>query len=208
MDVQLSRTSGQSVKLTLRAGGGRVTVTGVRLRARPLEVQRTVKVSLTDQGSVSRHGERAYPDSAPWASRADAEAIASMILLHYGARRPTVQLRVVSQDPAHLVQVLQRTVSDRIRIVNAELGLDDDFFVERVTHTIQRIGRPGAAPVHSVVLGCERDLVHPPNAFTFDQRGAGFDQGVFDLTVTDTPGGVFVFDDPVQGQFDQGRFGT
>ncbi|WP_030248063.1 hypothetical protein [Streptomyces sp. NRRL S-455] len=204
----LSRTSGASATLTLRAVGGPVTVTRVQLRARPLTVQRTVKVSLTDPGSVTRHGERSYPDSAPWASPADAEAIANMILLHYARRRPTVQLRVVSSDPAHFMQVLQRTVSDCIRIVNEEMGLDGDFFVERVTHTVQRTGRPGRAPVHSVVLGCEADLVAPDNVFRFDQRGAGFDQGVFDLTVADTPGEVFVFDDPVQGQFDRGRLGT
>ncbi|WP_086559973.1 hypothetical protein [Streptomyces africanus] len=204
----LSRRSGASATLTLRAVGGPVTVTAVQLRARPLAVQRTVKVSLTDPGSVTRHGERSYPDSAPWAGPEDAEAIANMILLHYGHRRPTVQLRVTSQDPAHFMQVLQRTVSDRIRIVNEEMGLDSDFFVERVTHTIQRTGQPGRAPVHSVVLGCERDLVTPSNVFTFDVRGAGFDQGVFDLTVADAPGEVFVFDDPVQGQFDRGRLGT
>jgi hypothetical protein len=204
----LSRTSGASAKLTLRAVGGPATVTFVQLRARPLTVQRTVKVSLTDPGSITRHGERSYPDGAPWAGPADAEAIANMILLHYARRRPTVQLRIASKDPTHFMQVLQRTVSDRIRIVNEEMGLDGDFFVERVTHTIQRTGRPGRAPVHSVVLGCERDLVAPDNTFAFDQRGRGFDQGVFDLTVADSADEVFVFDDPVQGQFDRGRLGT
>lgn len=208
LDILLSRDSGASVKLTLRAVGGPVTVTGLQLRALSLAVQRTVKVAVTDPGSISRHGERAYPDSAPWAGPEDAQAIANTVLLYYANRRPTVQLRVVSQDPAHFMQVLQRTVSDRIRIVNAEMGLDSDFFVERVTHTVQRIGRPGRPPVHAVVLGCEQDLVISVNAFTFDQRGSGFDQGVFDRTAVDDPGEVFVFDDPVQGQFDRGRLGT
>lgn len=208
LSLLLSRTSGASTRLTMRALGGPVTVTSVQLRARPLTVQRTVKVSLTDPGSITRHGERAYPDGAPWASPADAEAIANMVLLHYARRRPTVQLRIASQDPAHFVQVLQRTVSDRIHITNDEVGLDDDFFVERVTHSVQRFGVEGKAPVHSVVLGCERDLEAPDNAFTFDKRGAGFDQGVFDLAPADSPTTVFIFDDPVQGRFDTGIFGT
>jgi hypothetical protein len=59
-----------------------------------------------------------------------------------------------------------------------------------------------------VVLGCERDLEAPDNVFTFDQRGAGFDQGVFDLAPADNPATVFIFDDPVQGRFDTGIFGT
>jgi hypothetical protein len=208
VSVLLSRTSGASARLTLRAVGGPVTVTTFQLRARPLTVQRTVKVSMTDPGSITRHGERAYPEGAPWAGTADAEAIASMVLLHYARRRPTVQLRVVSQDPAHLVQVLQRTVSDRVHITHEEMGLDSDFFVERVTHSIQRLGRPGKAPVHSVVLGCERDLEAPTNVFTFDKRGAGFDEGVFDLAPADNPATVFIFDDPVQGRFDTGILGT
>jgi hypothetical protein len=208
LDVLLSRSSGASARLTLRAVGGPVTVTDIQLRARTLAVQRTTKVSLSDPGSVSRHGERSYPEAAPWASAADAEAIANMILLHYARRRPTVQLRVAAQDPAHFMQVLKRTVSDRIHIRNDELGLDDDFFVERVTHTVRRYGRPGRAPVHAVVLGCEQDLVISGNPFTFDQRGSGFDQGQFDLVAADDPDEVFVFDDPVQGQFDRGRLGT
>ncbi|MER7488711.1 hypothetical protein ABTY20_22960 [Streptomyces sp. NPDC126497] len=206
--LQLNRRSGASATLTVRAVGGPVEVSYLQLRARPLAVRRTVKVALSDPGSVGRHGERTYPDSAPWASPADAEAIANMVLLHYARRRPTVQLRVTSSDPAHFVQVVQRTVSDRIRIVNAEMGLDADFFVERVAHTIQRFNAAGRPPVHSVVLGCERDLLVPENVFTFDQRGAGFDQGVFDLTVADAADEVFVFDDPVQGQFDVGKLGT
>jgi hypothetical protein len=206
--LQLDRRSGASATLTVRAVGGPLEVTRLQLRARSLGVQRTVRVSMTDPGSVGRHGERSYPDSAPWASPADAEAIAGMILLHYARRRPTVQLRITSSDPAHFMQVVRRTVSDRVRIVNEEMGLDADFFVERVAHSIQRFNRAGQPPVHSVVLGCERDLLVPENVFTFDQRGAGFDQGVFDLTVADAADEVFVFDDPVQGQFDVGKLGT
>lgn len=208
LETVLSRDSGASARLTLRAVGGPVNVSSAQLRARPLPVLRTVRVSLADPGSVSRHGERAYPDSAPWAGPHDAEAIANMILLHYARRRPTVQLRVASSDPAHFMQVIRRTVSDRIRIVNGEAGLDDDFFVERVTHAIRRFGRPGRPPVHEVVLGCEQDLVISSNPFTFDQRGSGFDQGVFDLVAQDDAAEVFVLDDPVQGQFDRGRLGT
>lgn len=206
--VLLSRTSGASARLTLLAIGGSVTITSVQVRAQLLSVQQTYRVSMTDAGSITRHGERTYPSDAPWASAQDAQAIANMVLLHYATRRPTVQIRVVSSDPAHFAQVLGRTVSDRVRIVNEEMGLDDDFFVERVTHTVQRIGAAGRAPVHAVVLGCEKDLDAVANPFTFDKRGAGFDQGVFDPLTADDPAQVFIFDDPVQGVFDTGEFGT
>lgn len=208
LSVTLSKTSGQAVKITLLAVGGAVDVLSFRLRARPIPVLRTFKVTRIDSNSIEQHGQRDYPDPAPWANANDAAAIADMILLHYAERRPTVQIRVHTQNPTHFLQVLQRTISDRVRIRNDELGLDDDFYVERVTHTIQRINRAGTPPVHSVVLGCEKQLTYTANPFTFDKRGAGFDDGIFDPIQVDDPATVFTFDHPTQGQFDVGLFGT
>lgn len=208
VNVVLSRTSGQSVKISILAIGGAVVLTNLQLRAQTIPVTRTIKVVRMDSGSISAHGERTYPDQAPWANENDAIAIANMILLHYANRRPTVQLRVVTEDPSHFIQVLTRTISDRIHITNGEMGLDDDFFVERVTHTISRRNMVGRAPVHAVVLGCEKQLDSTTNPFRFDVRGAGFDQGVFDPISADDSTTVFVFDHPTQGQFDYGQFGT
>ncbi|MGW2213288.1 hypothetical protein, partial [Streptomyces sp. NPDC001781] len=208
LQVLLSRDTGSTARLTLTAIGGPVTVTSCQVRAHLLSVVSTVRVTAQDSESVARHGEQSYPDSAPWAGAEDAAAIANMILLHYAHRRPTVQIRVVSSDPAHYAQVLQRTVSDRITIVNDELGLDADFFVERVQHTVQRVGRTGRPPVHAVTLGCEMGVETVTNPFTFDQRGSGFDTGVFDPVQSDDAAMVFKFDDPAQGRFDSGEFGT
>lgn len=208
LGVVLSRFSGTSARLTLRAIGGPVTVTWVQVRGRTVTASQTIRVSASDAESIARHGERSYPDAAPWAGPEDAAAIASQVLLHYAQRRPTVQIRVVSSDPSHYAQVIGRTVGDRIHIVNDELGLDADFFIERVTHTIPRMNVAGRPPVHAVVLGCEMDVDVPANPLTFDKRGAGFDDGVFDPFHSDDPGQVFLFDDPTQGQFDFGEFGT
>jgi hypothetical protein len=208
VNVILSRTSGASATITLLAVGGSVTISGLQLRARTISVRRNIKVSRLDADSITRHGQRAYPETAPWANANDADAIAGMILLHYARRRPTVQLRVTSQDPSHFIQALTRTVSDRIHITYGEMGIDDDFFVESVQHTIRRMNQAGKPPVHSVVFGCEKDLVTTSNPFTFDKRGAGFDQGVFDPIQADQPDTVFIFDHPTQGMFDVGQFGT
>lgn len=206
--VTLSRTSGQSTVITILAVGGNLTISNLQLRARTITVQKSVKVSRVDADSITRHGEKAYPETAPWANTNDADAIAGMILLHYARRRPTVQLRVTTSDPAHFAQCLTRTVSDRVHLVYGEMGIDDDFFVESVQHTITRLNQSGKPPVHAIVLGCERDLVRSSNPFTFDKRGAGFDQGTFDPIQTDQADTVFIFDHPTQGQFDAGLFGT
>lgn len=208
VQVLLSRTSGASTTLTFLAIGGPVSITGLQLRARSVPVRRTVRIQKTDAASVTSHGVKAYSGTAPWAGVNDAEAIANTVLLHYAQRRPTVQMRIVTKDPAHFLQVLLRTVSDRIRITNGEMGLDADFFVERITHSIQRINQTSKPPVHSVTLGCEKDLQLQTNPFTFDLRGAGFDQGVFDPIQADNAATVFVFDNPGQGRFDVGLFGT
>lgn len=207
-NITLSRTSGSSVQITILAVGGAIVLSGLQLRARAIPARRTIKVRQTDPGSITDHGIRSYPDDAPWAGVNDSLAIANMILLHYASRRPTVQMRIVAQNPAHLQQILQRTISDRIHIRNDELGLDADFFVEKVSHTITRFNKTGLPPVHAVVLGCEKDIVRVTNPFTFDVPGAGFDDGVFDPVKFDDPDTVFIFDDPDNGRFNFGMFGT
>lgn len=208
LTVLLSRTSGQSVQITLTAVGGAVQVLSMQLRAKSVPVVKTVKVMLEDGSSIASHGQRDYPDQAPWAGANDAYALASLILTHYAQRVPTVQLRVASSDPNHWGQVVSRTISDRITIRHDELGLNSDFYVESVEHEVTRIwtDRP---PVHAVVLGCEKvPAVAPANPFTFDKRGAGFDQGVFDPIAMDDPDLIWIWGDPVQGTFDNGLFAT
>lgn len=206
--ITISRTSGQGVAIQILAIGGSIVVSGLKLRARLIPVRRTTKVSQSDPGSITNHGEKSFPEDAPWANVEDARAIANMILLHYANRRPTIQLRVVSQDPAHLQQILSRSISDRIHVRNDELGLNADFFIEKITHTVQRINSSSQPPMHSVVFGCEKGVDASTNPFTFDLPGAGFDDGVFDPISSDNPTTVFIFDNANNGRFDFGMFGT
>jgi hypothetical protein len=207
----LSRRSGQSLIINLSAIGGSATITLLRVRARTVPVARTVQVVADDSVSIARHGRRSYPGDAGQAGQHDAFAITQLLLAHYAQRKPTVQLRLVSSDLPHLLQVLTRTVSDLITIRNGEMGLDSDFFVERVNHTIRRMADVQACPgpVHYATLGCERSgRDFADNPFTFDKTGAGFDDGVFDPTAADNPAKIFIFDHPTQGQFDVGELAT
>lgn len=206
--VGLDRDSGASANITITAVGGAVQVLSMQLRAQAVPVVNTVKVMLQDGVSIGEHGEKTYPDEVPWAGVNDAYALATLILQHYSERLPTIQLRVPSENPQHWQQVVGRTVGDRISVRFDEMGMNTDFFVESVTHTITRIwtDRP---PVHAVVLGCEKcPDAAPANPFTFDKRGAGFDQGVFDPVASDDPDTIWIWDDPVQGTFDGGLFAT
>lgn len=214
--TSISRRSGQSATITITAVGGTVTITHLQLRARAVPTVRTVKVAADDSVSIQRHGLRSYPNDAPWAGASDAFAITQLLLAHYAQRRPAVSLRLVSSDRDHLLQILTRTISDLITIRHGELGLDADFHIESLQHTIARMPASGedgdeecAPRVHYAVLGCERSgLIVAGNPFTFDVAGSGFDNGVFDPTGADDPEAVFIFDDPLQGRFGFGRFGT
>lgn len=213
--ANLSRHSGQSTTISITAIGGPVTITRIRLRATAVPAVRAIKVSAADSVSIQRHGLRSNPDDAPWANANDAAAVAQLLLAHYAQRRPSVQLRLVSSDPEHLLQILQRTISDLITIRHSELGLYADFHIESIEHSLTRMPADEETDagceqrVHYATLGCERTgLVVPTNPFTFDVDGRGFDDGVFDPTAADDPTQVFIFDDPEQGRFDHGRFGT
>lgn len=207
LSVSLTRTSGQSTGVRLTAVGA-VTVSGLQLRATSLPQASVTKILQADPSSVSAHGERTYQQQVPWVNSADALAVAQLVIAHYATRRPTVKVRVVSCDDEHFEQVVTRTISDRITIVNGELGLDAGFFIETVTHTVDRMN-PEQPPVHAVVLGCERVLqAATTTPFTFDLAAHGFDDGFFGGIGVDDPDTVFIFDDPVQGQFDLGAFGT
>ena len=208
LTVSISRTSGLSTTVTLTATSADVIVTGMQLRAYSVPVANTVTVSRSDPTSTAEHGTKAYPDTVPWAGAGDADAIAQTVLAKYAERRPLIQIRVVCSDPVHFVQIVSRTVSDLIRVVNGELGLNAEFYVEHVAHQADRMdwGKP---PVHAVVLGCEMvGSFGSANPFTFDLRGAGFDQGVWDPPSQDDPATVFVFNDPLRGVFNVGRLGT
>lgn len=209
--VLLSRSSGQSVTATITAVGGSIVVTYLRLRAKPIPVARTVRVSESDTTSITRHGERTYQENVPWVNQNDAFAVTQLLLGAYAERRPTVKLSIVSSDLAHHLQVVGRQISDLITIRNDVLGLYADFFIENIGHTLARMVSQETCPgaVHYATFGCERSgVVVPDNPFTFDKVGAGFDDGVFDPTGLDDPETVFIFDHPTQGQFDVGVFGT
>jgi hypothetical protein len=210
-EVTLNATSGQSTSIRVAAVGGNVTVTYLRLRARSVPVARMVQVVQTDTTSIQKYGDRTYPDDVPFVSREDAEAVASVILDQYAERRPTVSVRLVSESLASHLQIVERTISDRVTIRNPEIFLDADFFIENIQHTLRRMTTvddcPG--PVHYATFGCEQagDVI-VTNPFTFDKPGAGFDDGFFGSGVADDPATLFIWDHPTQGQFDVGVFAT
>lgn len=204
--IVLSRTSGQSAVLTMTAVGGNKTVLSVRLRAFALPQSRSARVQDQDPGAVFDGIVKTYPVQITWSTVNDLEAVGEAVIGRYSTRKPIVRVRTVSRDDPHLLQVLTRTISDRVTIRNGELGLDGDFFIERVDHTISRVG-DDSQPFHALVMGCEKSFDEfVANPFTFDKAGAGFNDGFFGAVGLDNPASVWIWG--TQSRFSVNEFGT
>jgi hypothetical protein len=190
----VSRTSGMSAILNVTAAAGS-TVNRLALTANPVAVARTVKVSAEDASSVARSGRNSWPNAPVFANVYDAQAIADRIVTLYASNRPVVTFDIENTDAAHFAQIRQRQVSDRITIRDDTLGLNDEFMIEGVKHTIRKWSR------HRLTLTCEVPApAQPENIFTFDVAGKGFDDGLFAANAMDNANNVFMFDPPDQNK--------
>lgn len=158
VSATLSRTTGQSTRITLTSAAG-ATLTALHLRARPVTVSRTVRVDVEDAASIAEHGPRRYDQEAPWMGRYDALAVGQLILNQRAQRRPTVSIRVVAkptQQQSRFTPTMARNLSDRVHLNEAESGINADFFVEQIAHEVN-----WNAQTHAVTLGCEKVVTNP-----------------------------------------------
>jgi hypothetical protein len=165
--VSLSRTSGQSVVIAIKATGGPAILTDLMLTGYPLSQVSTVRISRVDTGSMSKYGSRSLPDgSFPlWASKGDAAAIGDIILAQRAERLPTITVGMVSANTTRLTQQLTRNLSDRVHVVEPHTGLDADCFIEQIGHTITQGGAE-----HRTAFGLEKVAAQISGAFIL---GAG-----------------------------------
>lgn len=204
VSVSLSRTSGQAATLTITASGGPAIITRLALRAVSVPVVRTIDVSVEDTASISKHTTQPWPGQVPpFANVYDAEAIARRIIATYATNRPVVTFQITNLDDDYMTQILDRRVSDRIRVINDSISLDAEFIIERITHSIRKLG-----VIHSVEFGCQVvDPTQSENIFTFDVAGKGFDDGAFGIDGIDNADNTLMFDVAGRG-FDDGVFAT
>jgi len=173
--VTLSRTSGQSTIITITATASGCVIQGLKLRAYSVPVVRTYKITASDSASITDHGNRGLPsDLEPvWAGKHDAQALADLYILQRKQRVPILEIEIRgAANNTRMVQCLARAISDRITVVDAETGLNDVFFIERITHEISGAGR-----FHTTRLGLEKVPTQPAAGFIFGT--SVFGTGVF-----------------------------
>jgi hypothetical protein len=194
--VTLSRTSGQSLTLTIVAGGSDTVISFLQIRANPLTVQRTYQVTSQDAGSVASKGALTWPGSLPWCNQYDAQSIADRIVATYATARPIITFTIDgaltnSAGTSYLTQFAGRTISDRITIRHDLIGINGDYFIEKTVRTIRSLGLNGS------LLAITAEAIPATgatNPFTFDVAGKGFNDGQFQATGLDNPSNVFRFD--------------
>lgn len=205
--ITLSRDNGQTCIMTITAGGGGAFLpSGIALTATPLSQTPTVQVTAEDQSSINLFRIQNGPDSPPWCNPYDAQAIADKTVAVYAGARPTITFSVTTSlsSPTaarYLASMLARSIGDRVTIRHDEMGINDDYMVERVAHTVTKLGAK-----HKIEIGVQvADPVQPSTVFQFDTSGQGFDQGSFGVDGITDATTMFQFDTAGHG-FDQGRF--
>jgi hypothetical protein len=180
--ASLSRTSGQSAFLTITAGvSGVLLATGIKVRGRPLKQGPARLFTASDTGSQAIYGDQDWGGTAPWAYYYDADAIVDRLVTVYSQPAPSVTFDVDgSINTATLSRILNTQLSDRITVRNDELGLNADYMVENVTHTVQQLGTR-----HVLTVGAQvAEPYQAANPFVFDTATPtvnGFGNGRFSL---------------------------
>lgn len=139
VSVSLSAASGLVAFVTVTKTGGSPIVSGLQLRAQPLTVvgETTVQNTIDASASIAKYSPipgQNIPITLPiqgWAEidAAQAEAVCNSWVLRQQELRPLVSFTIVGNDAAHLERILRLRPSDRITLIDAHLGLSDDFWV-------------------------------------------------------------------------------
>jgi hypothetical protein len=148
--MSLSATSGLVAFLTVTATSGTPTVAGLQLRAQPLTVVGETTVTNLVDASASIAKFSPIPganiprvlDVAGWPEIdvSAAQAVCDAWITRYMVQRPSVTIEVRNADAAHMLEILRRTISDRISLLERNSGLSADVWVNSKALTISGAG--------------------------------------------------------------------
>ena len=117
-------------------------LTLLKARGTPVTIDDPVKVTAEDATSQTKYGERTFPLVDHFIADTDeGQQWTDFNLAIYKSEIPVLRIGVPANvDNAHLIEVLERDVSDRIRItatsVGTGLGIDEAFFIENMKHVV------------------------------------------------------------------------
>jgi hypothetical protein len=135
------RTSGAVVTMTATAGATGAVIPGLQVRGNLVSVIRSSDVTHPPDFDVSAapDGQVYKPGIRGEISLDDAEANAEDNYDHFSVVRPALVIGVLTslENPAGVDSLLRREISDRITIVEAQTGINNDCYIEQIRHTIE-----------------------------------------------------------------------
>lgn len=152
--ISLNRTSGATVIMTITAGSSGVTLSNLQLRAQPVTVLTTTKISNTQDtsASIQKYGTREYtPRIRQEISQSTAQDLTNAIVILYKDPRPIAVFNVMGKSGTNLTQCLSREISDRVTVVDEQTELNSAMYIEQIKHTIHYGGQ-----LHETEFGCEK----------------------------------------------------
>lgn len=189
--VEITKTFANKVTLRISSVSGTATITNLQVRAYQVEEdEATRRIELSDAASIEQYRRRSAPSlETSYSTYEDVKAIAQIMLAHRSERLPIVTFTLKRRDDSVIryVHMLSRDLSDRVTIIDAETGMDSDFYIERIEHDISDLGH-----FHSTEFGCEKVPAQVVGAMQLD-IGA-LDTNVLGREGMDDPTTVFVLD--------------
>jgi hypothetical protein len=131
---------GTSATCTLTYVSGEVYVMAVQAWGYPANIQSS-KVVIDNTDSQDTYHKRDYSIPYCFLDAAGAEDRANEALEWLKDPHPDLTMTIVNRTPQLLSQILGQEISNRVRITNASLGLDNDYFIEYMEHEISISGR-------------------------------------------------------------------
>ena len=118
-------------------------VTKLIIRGQPLVPLETMTLTATDAASIAKYGRRTYNLSTQYSlSQDDTQVILNEILAdNKNPRVNNLSITFQNLKPgAYKDSVIAADISTRITLINTLLGLDGDFFINNVKHTVTEGG--------------------------------------------------------------------
>ena len=132
---------GTLVSVTFGSRSGYLTLLNLR-GVNAIKFGDPVLVLAEDAASKSGYGERIRTIDARWAREVKtAQATAESRLARRRQPKTELRLTVPNGSGANMMLMLQRRLSDRVNVSYSDMGIDEDFFIEGHTLTVEEGGR-------------------------------------------------------------------
>lgn len=133
----------KSIKIAITNNATHIVyVTTLQARGTPYDDQTKVSRKSEDTTSQGLYQKRTLPLDGKYLTDADkAQDFCDYGIARFKDPQAKVVITIVNKDAINLTQILSREISDRITAQNTKLGLDADFFINKMEHEITEGGK-------------------------------------------------------------------